>query len=343
MAKRMAIAAAAERRALGMDRLAEDYAKALPGRAKLRGAGKPSAGYVAAELARVKASIKDMKAGSKSVADIGDRDVRAMLRANAERPSAARHRFGALGRFFDWCRDEWMIVVNPCALIGRERRPRPIPARMHYLRPEGVAALWNSAGEAEDLEPVHRDFLRFLIAMPCRRTEAATLDWAHLDLAAAEWTQPGALTKNGDPHRLRLHPLVLELLRDRHRKAGEPKAGLVFPAPRAGKALTTFSAMKAALEAKTGRTGWRIHDFRRSFATALGEAGVAEPVVDAVLNHRQAATRGGVLGVYQRAQRWPEQVKAMEVWGDVLAGVIESLGRARVTGSAVVLRGEADA
>ena len=38
-----------------------------------------------------------------------------------------------------------------------------------------------------------------------------------------------------------------------------------------------------------------------------------ETVVDAVLNHRQAATRGGVLGVYQRAQRWPEQVAAMEL------------------------------
>ena len=50
---------------------------------------------------------------------------------------------------------------------------------------------------------------------------------------------------------------------------------------------------------------------------------MAEPVVDAVLNHRQAATRGGVLGVYQRAQRWPEQVKAMEAWGAILAAAIE--------------------
>jgi integrase len=69
--------------------------------------------------------------------------------------------------------------------------------------------------------------------------------------------------------------------------------------------------------------GWRWHDFRRSFATALGEAGVAEPVVDAVLNHRQAATRGGVLGVYQRATRWPEQKAAMEAWGGMLAAAIE--------------------
>jgi integrase len=65
-------------------------------------------------------------------------------------------------------------------------------------------------------------------------------------------------------------------------------------------------------------TGWVWHDFRRSFATALAESGVSETVADAVLNHRQSATRGGVLGVYQRASRWPEQVAAMKAWWRLL-------------------------
>jgi hypothetical protein len=67
----------------------------------------------------------------------------------------------------------------------------------------------------------------------------------------------------------------------------------------------------------------KLRNFHRSFATALGEAGIPEAVADAVLNHRQSATRGGVLGVYQRASRWPEQVKAMEHWGRLLADAIE--------------------
>ena len=46
-------------------------------------------------------------------------------------------------------------------------------------------------------------------------------------------------------------------------------------------------------------------------------------MADAVLNHLQSATRGGMLGVYQRASRWPEQVKAMELWGQLLAAAIE--------------------
>lgn len=321
-AKRAALTEAATKRAQTMARLVEDYAKALPKRAKLRGAGKASADYVAREIGRVKAAMVDMKAAARPVADLSDRDVRVLLRATADQPGAARHRFGALSRFFDWCRDERIIAVNPCLIIGKDKRPKPIPAREHYLRPAQLGDLWKAIGEAEGLEPVHRDFLRFLLAVPCRRTEAATLDWSHLDLTGAEWAQPGTLTKNGDPHRFHLSVLALEILRRRHDAAGEPAVGLVFPSPSAKRPLTTFSAMKRALVAKTGPAAWRLHDFRRSFATAMAEAGFAEAVLDGVLNHRQAATRGGVVGVYQRAVRWPEQVEAMRAWGALLATAI---------------------
>lgn len=175
--------------------------------------------------------------------------------------------------------------------------------------------------------PVWRDLARFLIALPCRRGEAARLDWSHVDLLTAEWRQPGRLTKNREPHRLHLHSLALDVLRER-RKSTDGK-GLVFPAPKSGGELNTFSNLKSTLTDLTkgddgaAVTGWTWHDMRRSFATALGEAGIPEAVADAVLNHRQSATRGGVLGVYQRASRWPEQVWAMELWGRLLAAAIE--------------------
>jgi integrase len=97
----------------------------------------------------------------------------------------------------------------------------------------------------------------------------------------------------------------------------------VFPGSRRGKVLDVFTALKHTLAEEAGISGWTWHDFRRSFATALGEAGISEAVADAVLNHRQAATRGGVLGVYQRASRWPEQVRAMKSWGEMLAAALE--------------------
>jgi integrase len=313
-----------KRRAVTMGRLVEDYAIALPRRPKLRGTGMPSPAHAAEELAQVRAAMAMMDRASTPIAELDPADVRQMLGKLGDKPATARARYGALSRFFDWCQDEGHIAANPCALLARTRRPKVIPPRAHHLPVVDVVRLWKAAEALS--HPVYRDLARFLLAAPCRRGEAARLDWGHLDLDAAVWTMPGAMTKNGDAHRLHLHPLALDLLRARHEAASKPRTGLVFPAPKSGEAIDTFSAIKADLDKAAGLTGWRWHDLRRSFATALAEAGVAEAVADAVLNHRQAATRGGVLGVYQRSKRWPEQVEAMQRWGVLLtAGMADNV------------------
>jgi hypothetical protein len=112
--------------------------------------------------------------------------------------------------------------------------------------------------------------------------------------------------------------------------------GLVFPSPVVGKPIATLHSLRDKLAAVTGIIGWTWHDARRSFATALGEAGVSETIADAILNHRQSATRGGVLGTYQRASRWPEQVRAMELWGRLLAAALHG----KQTDNVVVLHEE---
>jgi integrase len=329
--RRAAIAKAASKRALTVARLLGTYAAALPHRPKMRGTGTPSPRFVAEEMAHARTAVATMKAEDRAPSDLTAADLRALLVAEATRPATARHRFGALSRFLDWCQEEGHILVNPCLTVSKARRPRAIQSRSHYLPMPDLARLWHAAETADGFAPVHRDLIRLLIALPCRRGEATQLDWSHLDLAKGVWTMPGKLTKNRDTHRLPLHSLALDLLRARWEDAGKPKAGLVFPSPKAAKAVDTFSDLKAALEDASGVTGWRWHDFRRSFATALAEAGVAEAVADALLNHRQAATRGGVLGVYQQATRRPEQEAAMRRWDELLTAAIEGrLERAAV-------------
>ncbi|MGX9964098.1 tyrosine-type recombinase/integrase [Roseomonas sp. F4] len=318
------IAEAAKRRGETLHRLVEEYVKVIPKRRKLRGAGLISAKHAAEEASHVKAAVAAMRAGGKPVAEVDGADLRALLRADPHHPNAARHRFGAVSRFFDWAQDEGLVTLNPCTTIAKARRPKAPASRTHYLKTPELVRLWKLVETAEGLDTVHRDLIRFLIAVPCRRGEATRMDWSHLDLEAATWAQPGHMTKNRDPHRLHLHPLALEILRARHEAAKKPAKGLVFPSPRAGKTVDSFTKIKAALEkAAPDFTGWRLHDMRRSFASALGEAGISETIADAVLNHRQAATRGGVLGVYQRSSRWPEQVAAMNAWGAILAAAIK--------------------
>jgi integrase len=281
-----------------------------------------------AELAQVRMALTDMRAERVPAADLTEADVRTLF-ASATGVTTARKRFGALSRFLDWCQEAGHVSINSCALIGRSRRPKAPQARSHYLTLAELARLWKAADALR--EPVWRDLVRFLIAVPCPRNEAARLEWMHLDIATAEWRQPGHMTKNRDAHRLHLHALALDVLRARQ-EATSGK-GLVFPAPRSGRPVDTFTNIKNAIVKAAKPTGageetslddWTWHDFRRSFASALGEAAVSEAVADAVLNHRQSATRGGVLGVYQRASRWPEQVQATELWGQLLTAAINA-------------------
>jgi integrase len=266
-----------------------------------------------------------MEANDMPATDLCDAEVRKLLRRASDGAATARARFGSVSRFLDWCQDSGHIKANPCALIARGRRPKAPAARAHYLVTADLVRLWEAAGGLR--EPVWRDLARFLIVVPCRRGEASRAEWLHIDLVAAEWRQPGHMTKNRDPHRIHLHSLALEVLRERQRATGGN--GMVFPAPTSGRAVDTFSDIKTELEEITGLGGWTWH---RSFATALGEASIPEAVADAVLNHRQSATRGGVLGVYQRASRWPEQVRAMTTWGNMLA---DALARSDATRNVV--------
>jgi integrase len=282
----------------------------------MRGGGLPSPRYDAEELSQLRQAVAGREATA--VADFSVSDVRSAIQAVSERVASPRSRFGALSRFLDWCLDGGHIDANPCAQLARASRPKAPQPRSHCLDPSELGQLWRAAEQLS--EPVWRDLARFLIAVPCRRNEAARLEWSHISLQAAAWRQPGQLTKNREPHRLHLHELAIDVLRARR---AVTDGGLVFPAPISGDVVKTFNDMKLALGRTTGLRGWTWHDMRRSFATALGEAGVVEAVADAVLNHRQSATRGGVLGVYQRASRWKEQVEAMELWGRLLAEAID--------------------
>jgi integrase len=329
-------AEAAARDALTTDRMLDAYAIALPARPSLRGHGPISPRHAREELAYLKRAVAQMKVGALPVTEITPGHLRGMLTAEAQRPATARHRFGAFSRFCDWLQGDGHIPVNPCTLVAKAQRRIAVPPRRDFLTLPDLARLWHGAAHLPDV--VWRDLARFLIAVPCRRSEAAHMDWSQVDLRGATWTIPAELAKNRDPHRLHLHQAALAILRARWEAAGKPRTGLVFPAPRSGKPVDTFSDMKARIEravaaelareaAATGEPpsrlpAWRWHDLRRSFATALAEAGIPEAVADAILNHRQSATRGGVLGVYQRAQRWPEQKAAMARWGALLEAAI---------------------
>ena len=314
--KKAKLAEHARKRAGTLGRLLDLYSEALPKRPKLRGGvGKVNARGVADELAHAKAAVVAMNCIGRSADEVSGADVKRMLEGLADRPATARHRFGALSRLYDWAQDEGYSKTNPCAQVAKARRPRSPKPRPDFNTLEELGQIWRAIQSADGLQQVHRDVLQFLIAVPCRRGEAAEMRWQDIDLKASVWTQPGKQTKNGDEHRFYLPALASMILHQRYEALGKPTSGYVFPAPRSGKALATFGKTKRRIDdALKNKINWRVHDHRRSFVTALAEDGVHEAVLDGILNHKQAATRAGVLGVYQKATRWPEQVQALKQW-----------------------------
>jgi integrase len=317
--ERRAIRAAAEAaRQNQAGRALDRYLTVLPGRPSARKPGAVSARHVGNESRQLRLAFTELGLAPMPVTAIGAEHLASLLRLHATRPATARARFGALSRFLEWCRDEGLIRDNPATAISRRQRPKAPPPRTRVVALPELARLWRAAA---DLPAPYDDLARILIVLPVRRGEAARMDWRDLDLTEGVWRMPAAITKNGDPHQLALPPLALAILRARHDTAQRPPAGLVFP-PRRGVLVGAWSQMRARLAAHARLSAWSWHDFRRSFASHMAERGVAEPVADAVLNHRQSATRGGVLGVYQQARRWPEQRAAMLVWDDRLAEAI---------------------
>jgi integrase len=309
------VAEAALQRSSTVERAVADYLAALPAKEK-KGGGLISQVWVKEQASHLRRTVAMLGVAASPIASIDVKTVRKL-----QQDKAYRHRFGALNRFLDWCVHEDGIPFNPCASIGRAYRPAAGGKRERAPTLKELTLVWSAA---ETLEPTFRDFVRFAICVPARRGEIARLDWRHVDLEARVWRQPGRLTKNREAHELRLHPLALEILTGRRETAGHPQAGLVFQAPRSGKPIAAFSDVTRKLhKAAPDVEPWALHDLRRSFATALGKLGQDDvTTIDAVLNHRQSATKGGVLGVYNKSVRLPAQHAAVERWGGLLVDAL---------------------
>ena len=143
-------------------------------------------------------AVLAIKGGRADKASIGAFDLPALKRWSRtlpERNASARLRWGALSRFLEWCVDEEIIETNPSALVPKSRKPAAPEPRDNIADLTEIAAVWHAAGDEPD--PVLADLVRFLCFVPCRRQEAARIEFEDLDVHRREWRAPGNKTKNG--------------------------------------------------------------------------------------------------------------------------------------------------
>jgi integrase len=214
----------------------------------------------------------------------------------------ASHARIALSHFFKWAIGDGLCDANPVIGTNRPKTPR---ARDRVLTDAELAAIWNSAPASD-----YGNIVKLLMLTGQRRDEIGGLRWSEVDLDARVITLPPERLKNGNradakPHTVPLSADSLAVLRAIPRRA---KRDLVFGSGEAG--FSGWSAAKRAIDAASGVKDWRLHDLRRTASTRLNESGIAPHIVEVVLNHI-SGFRGGVAGVYNRAEYLPEKRAAL--------------------------------
>jgi integrase len=265
-------------------------------------------------------------------------DLVQLLNDYVRQPATHRQVHGAIKRMFTWAQRHDLVTGNPAEHI----ETTTAAARERVLSLAELVRVWRAA---ETLEPVYRDAVHLLITTGQRRAEVAGMRWDEIDVARALWTLPAARTKARRQHSLPLPPLAVALLQARRAAFQRPPApdDLVLPTlARDGKGIVPvggWSWLKRELDSASGVPAWRLHDFRRSLVTMCAEHGAEVAVLDSMLNHASSATRGGVIGTYQRATLLKPTRKVMTLWDRLLCKALHIAAPAgRPSAEVVALR-----
>jgi integrase len=97
------------------------------------------------------------------------------------------------------------------------------------------------------------------------------------------------------------------------RRRGPAASGLVF-ATSGGGAFANWDRLVKALRAAGAPADVRLHDLRRAAVSACADAGCDFAALDSWLNHAGAASRPGVIGIYQRASLLGPMRRAVATW-----------------------------
>lgn len=218
----------------------------------------------------------------------------------------------SLSAMFAWGIREGIVETNPVANTGK----REEKARDRVLSDAELKLIWQNLKDDQ-----YGAIVRLLLLTGQRANEIAGLQWSEIDLDGRMILLPGERTKNGRPHPVPMSGTVHDIL------AAQPRAddrALVFgyrDGPFSG-----WSKSKGQLDERIAKAGkplphWTPHDLRRTCATRMADLGVQPHIIEAVLNH-VSGHKGGIAGIYNRAQYAAEKEQALTLWADHVAALI---------------------
>lgn len=265
----------------------------------------------------------------RELAIVSRRDLSdAMLDVAVRAPAHANRILAYAKGLFSWAVACGYMEANPALLIRPPTRER---ARDRTPTLPELAIIWEAAGL---LQYPFCQIIRLMILTAARRQEVGSIRVDELDLPHGardgSWIIPAERSKNRRAIRVPLSPLAREVIeqalgcRSRH-----PASPFVFTTT-GDRPVAGWSKAKARLDrCIAGRPEWelppwRLHDFRRAFATAASDVlHVAPEVADRCLNHVGSSTTSTISRVYARNEMFDQRRDALERWAGLLQAELD--------------------
>jgi integrase len=162
--------------------------------------------------------------------------------------------------------------------------------------------------------PTIRAALHFLALTMTRPGEVRLMCRSEVNFLKATWRIPAERMKMRRPHDVPLSKQALALLQDIWPLSESTQ--LVFPSIRSAiKPLSEGAMISALRRMGYSKEEMSPHGFRSSASTILNERGFNPDVIEAALAHQH---ENEVRRAYNRASYWPERVKMLQDWADLL-------------------------
>jgi integrase len=288
-------------------------------------------GAVAAEyLANMKASGAAESTMSKNrwmledlAASLADRPVSEIVPAEilqvlkriekSGRRETARRLRGVMGSVFRFAVVTLRAITDPTVVLRGALLAPNVQHRAALTDEKQLGSLMTAIDEYDGW-PTLRAALQLLALTMTRPGDVRGMRRSEIDFDKALWRIPAERMKMRRPHDVPLSKQAIRILKEIWSLSDNGE--FVLPSIRSVKKPLSDAAMNSALR----RMGYSqkemtAHGFRSSASTILNERGVNSDVIEAALGHQD---ENAIRRAYNRATYWPERVKLMQAWANML-------------------------
>lgn len=239
-------------------------------------------------------------------------DMLKRIEKSGRRESARRLR-GTMGTVFRYAVVTLRATTDPTALLRGALLAPKVQHRAAITDEKQLGSLMIAIDEYDGW-PTVRAALQLVALTMTRPGDVRGMRRSEIDLDKAIWRIPAERMKMRRPHDVPLSKQAIKALKEIWPLSDNGE--LVLPSIRSVKKSLSDAAMNSALR----RMGYAqneitAHGFRSSASTILNERGVNPDVIEAALGHQDG---NAIRRAYNRATYWPERVKLMQMWANML-------------------------